>query len=154
MICNSSPLIFLSKIGELGILRKLFVKIKIPSSVKEEVLIEDKIGSEFIREAIEEGWIKVEDPKKIIELSLGKGENSVISLGKENEEVVIIDDLKAIKIARSFGLKYSRTTTIILEGVKRGVINKKQALESINKLIEEGYYIAPRYFAAIFSKLN
>ena len=80
MISNSSPLIFLSKIGELDILRKLFVKIKIPSSVKEEVLIEDKIGGEFIKEAIEEGWIKIEDPKKTLELSLGKGENSVISL--------------------------------------------------------------------------
>ena len=44
MISNSTPLILLSKINQLTILKKVFNKITIPEGVKDEVLIENKRG--------------------------------------------------------------------------------------------------------------
>ncbi len=153
MICNSSPLIFLSKTGDLEILKKLFIKIKITSQVKEEVLAADKLENELINLGINKGWIIVENPKISLVLNLGKGENSSISLAKEKNESLIIDDFRAIKTTQSLDLKIVRTTTLMLECVKRDILTKKQALEKINKLIEVGYYIAPRFYSIIYSKL-
>ena len=42
MISDSSPLIFLSKITALSLLKKLFTNIEIPKAVKEEILIKEK----------------------------------------------------------------------------------------------------------------
>ncbi len=154
MISNSSPLIFLSKIGKLELLKELFEKISISMAVKEEVLVEGKEGFSIISDAIDREWILIKNPKKELVLELGKGENSVINLAVEMKEPLIIDDSLAIKIARSFNLKTLRTTSIVLLALKKKILTKKEAINCINRLIEEGYYISPRYYSMLIEKLN
>lgn len=54
VISDSSPLIGLSSIGKLGILKTLFGKIIIPGAVFEEVVVlgKDKIGSKEVKTAL------------------------------------------------------------------------------------------------------
>ena len=154
MICNASPLIFLAKINQLYLLKKLFSRIYIPNSVKEEILIEEKPGFTVIDKAIKEGWIKVKDMKKSMNLGLGQGEQDAISLALELKESLIIDDAVGIKVARSLNIETFRTTTLILMAVKKKIFTKKQAVELINKLLNAGYYIAPKYYANLITKLS
>ncbi len=154
MISDTSPLIFLSKIGKLELLKELFIKIKITNAVKEEIFIEGKTGSEAIGNAIESGWIIIESPKKEISFGFGPGEQTAISLAVENKDSLIIDDALAIKAAKSFDVNVLRTTSIIFLALSKNLINKKEALSLLNKLIENGYYISPKYYALIIEKLS
>ena len=154
MISNSSPLIFLSKINSLKLLKDLYNYITIPEAVKSEVLIKEKEGYSIIDKAIEDKWIMIENPKKILNLDLGKGENSAITLARENKDSLIIDDAVGIKVANSLNIGTIRTTTVIILAVKRKLLTKKQAISLINKLIENGYYISPRYYSLILTKLT
>ncbi len=154
MISNATPLICLSKINQLEILKKLFTFIIVPESVKEEVLVRDKPGYFIINKAIEEDWIKIINPKEDIDLGLGKGENSAINLAKERKDKLIIDDAFAIKVAQAFNIEIIRTTTIIFMAVKKNIITKKQAIFFINKLIDIGYYISPNYYSTLLSELS
>ncbi len=154
MISNSTPLILLSKINKLDLLKRLFGHIIITDAVKEEVLIEDKPGYSLISQAIKSGWIKIENPKKDGELGLGRGENSAINLAKEKKDKLIIDDAFGIKAVKGLNLEFIRTTTVVFIAVEKSIINKKEAVSIINNLIENGYYISPKYYAEIFGRLS
>ena len=154
MISNSSPLIFLSKINQLFLLKKLFDYIFISKEVKDEILIEGKRGGIDIDNAIKEGWIKVIEAKNVIFLGIKGAEASVINLAIERKDKLIVDDAVAIKVAKSFNIETIRTTTIIFMAVKKNLITKEQAISFIDKLIEIGYYITPTYYAIILKKLT
>ena len=154
MICNSTPIICLAKIGGLELLRRLFTIVTIPEAVKEELLVEGKVGQTVIAEAIKAGWLRIANPKKNIELGLGKGENSAINLVKETGDKLIIDDALAIKAAKTLNLEVTRTTTVVFMAVEKKIISKKQAISIVDKLISGGYYISPKYITAILTRLN
>lgn len=154
MISNATAIICLSKINKLDLIKKLFSKVIIPSAVKEEILVEGKEGLENIKNAIEEGWIKILEPKRIIDLGLGKGENEAISLAQEKNETIMLDDACAIKAAKSLEVQYIRSTTVILLAYKKKIINKKETIEILNQLIENGYYISTKYYSMLLSKIK
>ncbi|MEK6826736.1 MAG: hypothetical protein AABX90_03840 [Nanoarchaeota archaeon] len=154
MISNATPIICLSKINQLEILKKLFTFITVPESVKNEILVEDKPGYFIISKALAEGWIKVINPKEDVNLGLGKGENSAINLARERKDKLIIDDAFAIKVAQAFNIEIIRTTTIIFMAIKKNIITKKQAISFINKLVDIGYYISPNYYSVLLSELS
>ena len=154
MISNATALICLSKINKLDILKKVYSAVIIPPAVKNEVLLEEKEGYSSIKGAIESGWIKVVEPKKIIALGLGAGENQAISLAKERKDKIILDDALAVKAANAFDIPIFRTTSVIFTALNKKIINKKQALSLLNRLIENGYYISTKDYAALVSKLG
>lgn len=154
MICNSSPLIFLTKINKLELLKELFEKITIPEAVKKEVLVENKEEYNAIKRAIEEGWIVIENPKKYTNLGIGKGENSSLNLAKEKNEALIIDDLRAVKIAKSLNIEFIRTTDILLMALKRDLIKKEEIIKLFNELIKNKYYLSPRLYLEIIRKIE
>ncbi len=154
MISNSTPLICLAKIKQLELLKKLFKKIIIPESVMKEVMIEGKPGFSVIDNAIKEGWIVVENPKKNFNINLGKGENDAIALAKEKNDSLIIDDSIAIKIADSMNIKCIRTTKVIFLALEDNILNKEQAKTLFLELIQQGYYIRPDIYAKILEFLE
>ena len=85
MICNSSPLIFLPKINQLNLIKRLFGHIVIPEAVKEEILIEGKDGYDLIEIAINEELIKMANPSKNTDFKIGKGESAAINLTIEKK---------------------------------------------------------------------
>lgn len=154
MISNATALICLSKINKLDLLKKIYSLILIPSSVKAEVLIKGKEGYFPIHNAIKSGWIKVIEPKKVINIGLGSGENAAISLARERKDSILLDDAFAIKAAKAFDIPVLRTTTVIFIALKNKIIAKAQALKILNQLIESGYYISTRDYAVLISKLR
>ena len=154
MISNASPLIFLSKINQISLLKKLFTSILISKEVKDEIFVESKPETIDIANAIKQGWIKVVEVKDNIPIGIEGGESSVINLARERKDKLVIDDSIAIKVAKAFDIETIRTTTIIFMAVEKNIINKKQAISLINKLIDIGYYISPTYYSAILTKLS
>jgi predicted nucleic acid-binding protein len=85
-VSNSTPLIALSKIGKLNLLREYFEKISIPKAVYDEVVVKGGVlyGAEEVAEA---DWIMVEDvgnslAVESLSIYLDAGESEAIVLAK------------------------------------------------------------------------
>ncbi len=154
MISNATPLICLARINQLVLLKKLFSSILITPSVQEEIFIDGKPGTYALKDAFQAKILLIERPKTIIPLGLGKGETSAISLAKERMDTIILDDAAAIKAAEALNIATIRTTTVLFLAVQKNILTKKEALSSLNQLIENGYYIAPKYYTLLLEKLK
>ena len=154
MITNATAIICLSKINKINLLKDVYSVVIMPSAVKSEVLVEGREGYLVISDVIKDGWIKVVEPKKILDLGLGNGENHAISLAKEKKDSIILDDALAIKAAKALSIPFARTTTVIFTALQRKAITKRQALAILNDLINNGYYISTRDYAVLISKLK
>ena len=144
LVSNTGPIIALSSIDHLEILKKIFEEVLVPEPVHHEIMQggKDFTGLDFYRKAT---WIKVESLAYPIEPLLGTlldtGEASVIHLARERgADFVLIDERKARKIARRiYGIPIVGSARILVEAKHRGLIyNVREALEGMRSA---GYWI-------------
>ncbi|MBI2574546.1 hypothetical protein HYV82_01550 [Candidatus Woesearchaeota archaeon] len=154
MISDATCIIALSRIGRLYLLKELFKTVIIPEDVKKEVLVEGKEGFQEISKAIEDGWLKIAATKKRLELGLGDGETDALSLAKETNDALILDDTIAIRAANVLNIRTIRTAAVFVMAINKGIMNKDKAIELLNSLIEAGYYISTVHYSAILAKLK
>src|SRR3989344_8078609 len=145
IVSDSSPLIFLSKINSLFLLEKTYKKIIIPEEVKEEIFFKNEQENHIIKNLISKNLIEQRKIEKPLSLNIGRGETAAISLALELKLPLLIDEAPGTKIAKSLGIKTIRTTLLIFSSPNKKIINKNEAIDLINKLIEKGYYISPRH---------
>lgn len=134
IISDTTCLVLLDKIGELELLKKLY----------HEVTITTTIFEEFKKPV--PNWIKIQDPtnnKYFLSLSeiVDLGEASAIALSIEIENsILILDDLKARKIANELQLKFTGTIGILLLAKNKGLINDFQRV--IEKIQETNFRLS------------
>lgn len=127
IISDTSCLILLYKINELELLRKFELPVCITPQIKNEFGLELPV------------WIQIKSPvnnrfTKVFEMEVDPGEASAIALSFENENsILIVDDLKARKLASRLQLRYTGTLGLILNLKQSGKINKiKPIIEKIS----------------------
>lgn len=59
IIADASPLIALATIGRLGLLQHLYQNVVIPAAVEKELKLDSNMRAEGLKQAIEDGWLKV-----------------------------------------------------------------------------------------------
>jgi predicted nucleic acid-binding protein len=133
VIANSSPLIVLGRLEELGIFKQLFGKISIPFTVYKETVLEatHKGQKRAISLAIEAGFIEVVRPqvKYSFTRKLHLGEQDVLNLALDiHADLLILDDRKARNEAKEFGFEVAYTSAIIHGAERRGLINSSATL--------------------------
>lgn len=134
IVADASCLIVLENNGELNLLEKLFG----------EILITEEVKTEFGLDL--PGWIKVKKihnktQQNALELILGKGEASSISLALENAgSLLIIDEKKGRRIAQEMGVKIIGTLGVVLSARKDGLLDSVE--EFLEKLENAGFYIS------------
>jgi uncharacterized protein len=152
MISNATPLICLAKIKQLALLKKVVGTVFIPEAVRDEVLVKGKPGYEQLQKALK--WIKVVPVKQCLDIGLGKGEREAITLARERKEPILLDDGAAIRAAKAFDVEVLRTTSVLFLAVKKKIISKKEAKRYLQLLVENGYYIAPRFYVVLLDRLQ
>ncbi len=145
VISDSSPLISLALIGKLDILKKLYKEIWAPTAVYEEVVKSDKpFADELI--LFLNGKTKSVTNKMAVEVLLsdiGAGEAEAIVLALEQQpDIILIDDLKARKLAKLKGFKVIGTMGILLQAKNEGLIKEIKPL--ISKLISKDIRISAK----------
>jgi len=128
IVANSSPLIALAKIEKMDLLR---YDIVIPKAVFDEITKPKKEYGKELHEWGKDRVVKVGNKRAIeyLEIILGRGETEAIVLAEEiNAEAVLIDDLKARKIANLRGLKVIGTIGILLDAKEKGLIREVKPL--------------------------
>ncbi len=160
VVSNASPLIGLSLINKLYLLKELWGEIIIPNAVYEEVVIkgEGKPGALLVKNAVKEGWIKVIEIKeknlsKFLMSILDYGEAEAIILAQEiKADLIILDNREPRLFAHQIGLKVIGTVGVILKAYDRQII--KDSLEEIHKLRNYGFYIGDSLLDRIRSFLE
>ncbi len=136
VVSNAGPLIALGKLGQLGLLLKLYKHILISREVYNEVVVNGtRIGAtdaSAVKRIVDKGRILVEE----VMLSEGDrqalsiidvGEAEVIALAKERKATwVLIDNEHARKIARFRGLPLKGTIGILIEAFRRGFLSQEE----------------------------
>lgn len=159
IISNTSPLIHLAKVGKLELFKKLFTAVQIPISVYNEIIKHPKNpGTIIIKRAIDENWLKIskitiEEPLKKFS-TVAKAELEVITLAIKEKEIAIIDDQNAVQIANIFNVDVHGTLFVILRAVKQKILRKQEAINTVNQMMENEFYISPDVYALFLNLLS
>ncbi len=144
-ISNSSPLIHLSMVGHISLLRR-FSSICIPPAVWREVveLGGSRPGATEIRDAHESGWLRVVEPSdramvRLLEQELHAGEAESIVLALEVQpDVLILDEAEARRIAGLYGLPITGIIGLLIQAKHEGQISSLE--EEMDRLREQGNF--------------
>ena len=149
MVSNSSPLIWLAKIGRLTLLKPLFGQVVIPRRVYEEATLEKQSADAvLISKAIEDGWIKVSEEKMeeagvlagVSGVHLGEAE--AILLAQKLGTELIIDEREASTTAQMFGVRPIGTIAVLLLALAKNQLTLNEFKECLDRLIGSGFWLS------------
>ena len=116
IISDTSCLIILTKIGELDLLRQLYKTV----AITQDILLE---YGEHLPDWIEVQQAKDHYRQQLLEMQIDKGEAGAIALALETiENIIILDDWKARKVAERLGLTVTGTLGVIVKARNNGII--------------------------------
>ncbi len=152
VVVNTSPIIYLSSINKINILKDLFHEVFIPDAVKREVLSGGKDSSGF-KEMKGKDWIKTKKiknklAKEYLLTDIDNGEAEVIVLAEElKADTVIMDDKLGRQIAHLRGCNVVGTLRILVAAKEKGLITEVKPL--LEKLKEAGFWISEDLYKAV-----
>ena len=143
-ISNTSPLLYLYRIGVINWLPKLFDEVWTPEAVKEELLTGQSRGYD-VPSPDDYPWLRVVNPNSMpsewLALDLGVGEIAAMALALENPtRIVLLDDMLARRTAQVAGLQVWGTLKLLLEAKSIGLVDKIEPC--ITSLTESGMWIS------------
>ena len=145
VVVNTTPLIALSHVDQLDVLKRLYGEIIIPEAVYRELSIKtESICKMAVDDSLE--WIRIksinnEMAKAMYKTQLHDGEVEVMILSKEiAADVVIIDDANAKKHAKYLGLPVTGTLGVLIKAKREGYISELKPIFS--QMVENGIYIS------------
>lgn len=147
VVADTSPLVFLSRIGRLELLRALYPEIVVPATVWHEAVVArpEAGGVELLRNA---NWVVVSDEaertgvEQSLEEALDPGEAAAITLAVLlNAEVLLIDERKGRAVARERGLSVRGTLGVLVDGRRAGHLASLRA--ELDELLARGFRVAP-----------
>ena len=157
VVCNSSPLIHLSKAGRLSLLRDFFQEILVPDEVLMES-VENSGGAEDAKEIENADWIHplaIADMelKKALKLTLDDGEAAAIVLALEQKaDLIIMDDYDGRAMAKEYNLKVIGTIGILLKAKLEGkTISLKHDLDNLRK---NGFWLGEELYLKLIMEAN
>lgn len=143
-ISNTSPLLYLYRIGVVEWLPKLFSKIWTPTAVVKELREGRKRGYD-VPDPRDYDWLQIVEPRSMpsewLALDLGAGETATMAVALENpSQIVLLDDALARRIAQAAGLEAWGTLRILLEAKSRGVTKNIKPL--VDQLQKSGMWVS------------
>jgi predicted nucleic acid-binding protein len=143
-ISNTSPLLYLYRIGALDWLPKLFTQVWTADAVAVELGEGARLGNHVpLLRTFE--WLKIGNPQTVpshwLSLDLGAGELAVLAMALENpEKIVLLDDSLARRVGQAAGLQVWGTLRVLLEGKKAGLTDSVKPL--LERLTSSGMWIS------------
>jgi len=151
VVTDSTVLIYLAKLGDLGLLDELFDETHVPERVYEEVVTrgrEERYADALpIREAAE-AFLDVRSlPREARERAdeiqrssgLERGESTAIALAEAEGARCLTDDHAARKTAESLGVEVGGTIYVHLESLDGGHITYEGYVDRLDELTDNGF---------------
>ena len=164
IISNTSPLLYLAKLGKLELLKILFNRVVIAEEVYKEVVVRGKergfIDALAVEKAINDGWIEVREIGYLKNVEkyaseIDAGELETIQLAHElRASVVLIDDAPARIIAQNLNLSVRGTLYVIVKSYKKKLTSKIETKDLLSRLISLGFRISPELYGKVLSEID
>jgi hypothetical protein len=150
LVFNSTPLIYLAKVGLLPLLKKLPHERLTTAGVKEEVVDrgKEKFAKDalIIESAVQEGTLKIRGIanrgflrtlSRVPELHPTDAE--VLVLAREIRGIAVIDDRVSREAARVYGIEHGGTAFILALLIAHKLIAKEAARAALDDMISLGW---------------
>jgi len=132
VIVDASPLIGLALVEGLIWLPKLFGRVFVPESVKQEVLPgKSAPGEQALAHAFDSGWLTVwhESITPHLDIDLDAGETDCINIALSSPQnyLLIMDERAGRAVAKEYQLHVAGTAAVIGQAKKQGLISSARA---------------------------
>jgi len=166
-VSDSTPLIYLAKIGRLSLLNGVFKRIHVPEAVFDEAVAQGKalnMIDAFVIEKAVGDWITVERVKPEVDAEyrfidtntrLGAGEKAALKLCKQIGALYFVaDDREARRASRILNVRPVGTLGILVEAHRRGLITKAEALQVLEDLMKAGFRMSVTVYRRILDEME
>lgn len=164
LVFNSTPLIYLTKVG----LSEVF------DGLKEEKLTSPKVKREVADEGKRKGVpdavvlekmfrnnvFRIVEPKdneflsRLLETKgLHVTDAEILTIAPERKGLAVIDDEVARKTARVYGISYVGTPYVLMRAVLERLITKERAKLAVNEMVSAGWRCSVESYAKIMEAL-
>ena len=159
IVADAGPLIALARIGQLGLLQRLYGEVLIPSAVLDELALgSGRPGATALDAAIKSGWLteRRATPKstlpKLTSL-LGRGEAEAIVLAmQKHPRFLLIDDAKGREAARQQDIPIVGVAGVLVVAKTVGEVDGVKPI--LDDLANIGYRMSARLVSKIQSMAN
>ncbi len=131
VVSDTSPLVYLTRLGHFSWLKEFYGEILIPPAVWAEISQKGHglPEAQTTELGVQEGWVRVQAPEWRSEkqLDLDPGEEEAIRLAKQLGALLIIDESEGRAAAMSLGIQVTGTLGILVEAKARGLIPSVKA---------------------------
>jgi predicted nucleic acid-binding protein len=165
LVFNSTPLIYLTKVGLSDVFEDLKAEMLTSPSVKREVVDEAKrkgVPDAIVLEKLfESNVFEVVEPKDrgfLSRLLETRGfhvtDAEVLTLARERKGLAVIDDEVARKTAKVYGIAYVGTPYVLVRAVSERLITKERAKQTVNDMVFVGWRCSVESYAKIMGVLE
>lgn len=153
-ISNTTPIISLSSIGKVELLKDIFQEIIIPQAVYDEIKAKQGYGyNEVDLDFIKVRTIQNTEREKLLLEQLDVGEAQAIVLSNElNAENTLIDEAIGYTIAKNSGLNVIRTLSVLLKAKEINAISEVKPL--LNEMISKGRWYSNHVYYSFLKRAN
>ena len=164
-VFDSSPLIYLNKVGLNWIFEQLEGEKIIPTQVYEQVITQGKIRGDadalISEELVKKGVIKVvttqddfKEMLKSLKEELHEGELEVLALAKDKGGVAILDESIAREVGKVFKIEVHGALFLIFLMVKKGKMRKEEARDKVDLMIRKGFRLGHEEYQEFLKMLG
>jgi len=141
VVADSSPLIYLSRVGVLHVLAALFGEVVVPRAVWSEA-VERRPTASGVKALRQASWIRVvDDPSPPHDLGLDPGEAAAILVAESlHADLLLIDERVGRKVAQERGQAVRGTLGVLVQARQGNVLPALKPV--LDTLIAEGFRIA------------
>jgi predicted nucleic acid-binding protein len=165
LVFNSTPLIYITKIGLSNIFEELEDEKLTSLQVKKEIVDEGKLkgvpDAIVLEKLFENDVFRVVKPKNQDFLSrlqkttgLHVTDAEVLAIAQEHKGLAGVDDEVARGTAKVYGISYVGTPYILMKAVFDGLITKDRAKQAINDMVFAGWRCSVETYAKIMEALG
>ena len=165
LVFNSTPLIYLAKVGLSKVLEDLKGEKVTSPEVKREVVDEGKrkgVPDAVVLEKLFDGKVfQVVEPKDKEFLSrlmktrgLHVTDAEALALAKELDGLAVVDDEVARKTAKVYGIAYVGTPYVLVRAVYERLVTKERAKQAVNEVVFVGWRCSVESYAKIIEVLE
>lgn len=141
IVADASPLIFLGKIGQLGLIRRLFPgTVLVPKSVRDEILAEpiapaeEQVLAAFLKTCSVERVLK----PKFHASGLSVPDNEALTMAVRHRASFLLSDDRLLRqMAVVEGIRPMGTLGILLRSMDKGMLTRGEARQLLEILIQQ-----------------
>jgi len=155
VVSDTSPVCYLTIIGCLDVLPKLFGRIIVPRAVLEE--LSHPAAPDAVRDLTwaPPPWLEVRSVTRQADADaastpLHPGEREAIALARELQaDLILLDETAARQAARDLGLTVAGLLGVLAEGAERRIIDLPEA---VARLRQTTFRVSPRLLKALLDR--